>query len=354
MPSPGFAPLTLEDRLNQLQHTLTLITAERDSLTSSLKSARRDAQKADAALRSEIELLKRASERQVGAEHRARQKMLALQEAAKRAVMSTREMEEMAREMDEAMPALKEQRAAKEGVYKMVKEKADQARKEKELEEEKERKKLDGLRGEMAVLGTKMDRLNGKREKFEGSVIPELEEQLRAIEREIEQIEADPHVFVSGLSDELEGAGEDPTQRLRNQNPNGNGKPSQAPIQRPGASLHWPTSPRHNQLQPYPQPTHTRSSSSRPSHTPVLLTNPHRQSSLKSTSSSSSSSSPGPTAPTIPTSTLSSRAPPFEPSRSLPLRTSTTTAANAIPVQRGAGRGSGHQKWLSGQTNGAG
>lgn len=346
IPSPGFAPLTPEDRLNQLQHTLTLITAERDSLSTSLKSARRDAQKADAALRSEIELLKRASERHIGAEHRARQKLLALQEATKRAVTTTKDMETMVREMDLAMPGLKEQRAAKEGMYKRIKEKADQVRKEKEEEEEKERKKIEGMRGEMAGLGNKMDRLNGRREKLEGSVIPELLEQLRAIELEIEQIEADPHAGASGANDEMEGAGEDSTQRHRNQNPNGNGKPSQGPIQRP--IPHWSTPPRHNQ-------SHTRSSSSRITHTPILLTNPHRQSSLKSTSSSSSSS-PAPIAPAASTSTLSSRAPPFEPSRPLPLRAGTapTAISSAIPVQRGAGRGAGNQKWMGGQITGAG
>ncbi|KAF8146172.1 hypothetical protein K438DRAFT_528423 [Mycena galopus ATCC 62051] len=50
--------LMLADRLNQLQHTLSLITSERDSLCVSLKTAGQDAQKADAALRSEIEILK--------------------------------------------------------------------------------------------------------------------------------------------------------------------------------------------------------------------------------------------------------------------------------------------------------
>lgn len=343
LPTPGFAPLTLEDRLNQLQHTLALIKAERESLSTSLKTARRDAQKADAALRSEIELLKRASERYVSAEHRARQKVLALQEAAKRAVMSTQEMEEMVREMEEAMPALKERRAAMEIAYRKVKTDAERVRKEKELEEEKERKKLETMRGEMTGLGNKMDRLNGKREKLEGSVIPELEEQLRTIEQEIEQTEAE--AYVSSTNDECEEPDEDLTiqQRPRSQKPNGNGKLFQAPIQRPNP--HWSTPSRYSHA--------TTRSPSRLTHTPILLTNPNRQSSLKSTSSSTSSS-PGPTALAITTSTLSSRAPPFEPSRPLPLRIGSASTAVAIPIQRGAGRGSGSQKWTSGQTGGAG
>lgn len=54
-----------------------------------LKAARCDAQNADATLRAKIELLKGASEKHAAAEHRARQKMCALQEAAKQVVGAT-------------------------------------------------------------------------------------------------------------------------------------------------------------------------------------------------------------------------------------------------------------------------
>ncbi|KAJ7895701.1 hypothetical protein B0H13DRAFT_1624342, partial [Mycena leptocephala] len=184
--------LTLEDRLNQLQHTLSLITSERDSLSVSLKAARRDAQKADAALRSEIEILKRASEKHTAAEHRARQKVLALQEAAKRAQMSTREMEELVLEVEAELPALRSQRAEREDAHSKIKEDADRVRKEKEREVEKERRKLDLMKGELAGLTNKMERLNGKKDKLETGLIPDLEEQLREIELEIERVEADP------------------------------------------------------------------------------------------------------------------------------------------------------------------
>ncbi|KAJ7243199.1 hypothetical protein B0H12DRAFT_1236521 [Mycena haematopus] len=184
--------LTLEDRLNQLQHTLSLIASERDSLSLSLKTARRDAQKADAALRSEIEILKRASEKHSVAEHRARQKVLALQEAAKRAQMSTREMEEQVVEVEAELPALRRQRGEKEGAYSKIKEDADRVRKEREREEEKERRKLDLMKSELTGLNNKMERVNGKKDKLETSVIPDLQEQLREIELEIERVEEIP------------------------------------------------------------------------------------------------------------------------------------------------------------------
>ncbi|KAF7350400.1 hypothetical protein MVEN_01344800 [Mycena venus] len=124
--------------------------------------------KADAALRSEIEILKRASEKHGVAEHRARQKVLALQEAAKRAQLSTQEIEELVVEVEGELPALKSQRATKEGAYAKIKEEGDRVRKEREREEEKERRKIDLMRGELTGLGNKMDRLNGKRERLEG------------------------------------------------------------------------------------------------------------------------------------------------------------------------------------------
>ena len=114
-PLTAAAPqITLEDRLSQLRHALSLTEAERESLASSLKTARRDAQKADAALRSEMDILKRASEKSAAGEHRAKQKILALQEAVKRAQAATRETEEMVKELEEQLPGLLKQKSAKE------------------------------------------------------------------------------------------------------------------------------------------------------------------------------------------------------------------------------------------------
>ncbi|KAG6856511.1 hypothetical protein H0H87_003704 [Tephrocybe sp. NHM501043] len=101
--------LTIEDRLSHLQHTLSLVNAERETLTTALKSARRDSQKADAALRSEIETLKRASEKHVAGDHRAKQKILSLQEAVKRGQTATRETEQLVEELEQLVPELTRQ-----------------------------------------------------------------------------------------------------------------------------------------------------------------------------------------------------------------------------------------------------
>ena len=76
-----------------------MLNNEHATLTASLKSARREAQKADAALRSEIDTLKRASEKHVQQEARAKQKVLALQEAVRRTVATTDEIKAMIKEV---------------------------------------------------------------------------------------------------------------------------------------------------------------------------------------------------------------------------------------------------------------
>jgi predicted nucleic acid-binding Zn-ribbon protein len=334
----GSNSFTLEDRLKQLQHSLSLLTSERDTLTASLKSARRDAQKADAALRSEIDILKRASEKHTAAEHRAKQKVLALQEAVKRAQAATREMEQRVQEVEGALPSLREKREDTEQVYIRVKEDTDQARREREKEIEADGRRIEGMKGELVNLGNKLERAYGKREKLEGTM-PDLEEQLREIEKEIESVEADS---VGYNSESWEGGGDDETGRQREivtdtvpaphhpiylpvqrqhrqqiQHPPGTiGWPPPAPIQRP---FHAGTSGPYQQSWPVRQSRaashHTTLSSQQPHHRQLLTHSPTQSQMQNSHAHSTVSDSSSPPHSFAQTSTLSSRAPPFEPSR---------------------------------------
>jgi uncharacterized protein YukE len=347
-PSLTSVPLTIEDRLAQLQCTLVQINTERESLSTSLKSARRDSQKADAALRSEIDALKRASERHSAADHRAKQKILSLQEAIKRAQTVTRETEELITEIRVVLPGMNEKCNEKEEAYNKFKSEADRARTERELETEKEKKRLDSMKNELIVLGNKLEKLNGKKEKLENGVIPEFEEQLKDIEREVENAgdfyvntyapatdgqepKEDEHA-TAALDPKLDHSHSHslpylPTQRMRHQTISIS-RPSPVPIQRPppgdapfGQLWTHPASPHPPQAQ-----THNQRSSSVHHQTPILLTNPRRRKSSVSTPPYSqlqtSNSSPPTSLATIASaaiSTLSSKAPAFEPGR--PLKT---------------------------------
>jgi hypothetical protein len=351
------------------------LTTERETLAASLKAARRDAQKADAALRSEIEILKRASDKNAAAEHRAKQKILSLQEALKRAQTATRETEELTKEVGSLVPDLDKQRAEKEEEYNKVKQEADRIRNEREQESEKERKRLELMKGELTGLNNKLEKFNGKKDRIETGVVFDLEEQLKEIEREVEKAEKDSHTFTYNASvdrqeftmEDLLLANSEPAmehsfsvpytlQRIRHQNANPGtiGRPSLAAIQRPSLNDNpfgqqpqlWNPPPRQSHQ------SHNQRSSSLHHQTPTLLTNPHRRPSLKSTTASSSinntstssSSSSSPTAgnASATTSTLSSKAPAFEPGRSLkntntPSGASSGYSASPVAIQRPGG-----------------
>ncbi|KAJ7576811.1 hypothetical protein C8J56DRAFT_899427 [Mycena floridula] len=360
-PSPGFAPLTLEDRLNQLQHALALITTERDNLSVSLKTTRRDSQKADAALRSDIEGLKRATERSNAAEQRAKQKALALQEAARRAHITIKEMEKQVEELENTLPDLKSQREEKENVYVAVKTDADRTHAEKEAEEERERKRIETMKAELSSLTNKLERLNTKKEKLDAG-IPELEEQLLAVQREIDSV-ADSYQHSSNdflMAQEMDFSSRGDWTAAdqaflpfngRTQNnslPGPIGRPSPPHGQRNGtisataATFHQPSWPGVAR-----QGHNPRSSSVQ--HQPQILANPHRQSSLKSTGSSGSSSSSPAASPAMPppsNSTLSSRAAPFEPGRPLARTTSSGLSTPSLHWTSAA-RASQNQTWTS-------
>ena len=199
VPTSGDAPSsastqsdTLEDRIQQLNQTLSHLQSERDSLAVSLKTTRRDAQKADAAIRADIETLKRTSDKFASVEHRARQKVLALQETVKQTLAAGSDVGNAVADIEASMPALREQQVEAEKECKLAKRQAAQAREERAALEREEKKQIDTLQTELAGLGSKLEKLNGKREKLENTVIPDLEAELRRIEEEIAKATESP------------------------------------------------------------------------------------------------------------------------------------------------------------------
>ncbi|KAL1943821.1 hypothetical protein VTO73DRAFT_3639 [Trametes versicolor] len=206
-PGPPPTQFTLEDHRLQLTHQLNQLNAEHSSLTSSLKSARKESQKADAALRSEIDTLKRASDRYAAGESRARQKILALQQAVKQTVAAARDIEALVKDIEVALPALEQQRTEVEKEWTKAKEDAKRAKARRTEAEKREQARAEASQAELAGLANRLDKLNGKREKLEGEggVLAELEEKLRKLEEERERIERDPY----GYEGEAAGDSED-------------------------------------------------------------------------------------------------------------------------------------------------
>jgi hypothetical protein len=298
-------------------------------LAASLKTARRDAQKADAALRADIEGLKRASEKQAAGEHRARQKILALQETVKQATATTISTEAEIADIEGSLPGLKLSLQEREREHEHARAEADKCRAERERAEADARRRTDASRSELSTLANRLDRLATRKDKLETGTIADLEEQLRQVREEIDRIEGDPFGYLDGLVEDdthvpLEDGyeygvshGPSPYGSLRQAPPSARGPMVPGPIQRPqvpsmrAAPVQQPVSPTNrlrgnaNGRRPIVHPGTFPGPSVKP--------NPSLRPSVGTTSS---------TPPSQPlNSTLSGRAPPFEPRRGGPAAT---------------------------------
>lgn len=217
MPTP--APFTLETRRQQLAHELSALNNEHAQLTAALKTARKEAQKADAGLRTEIDALKRAADRGAAGEQRAKQKVLALREARKQTEAAAEAIEEARIEVEAALPGLEQRVREVDEELGRVRLRAQEKRREREEAELKEKRRHEGWAAEMSALGRSLEKLNVRREKLEGSndgaigTIGELEDKLRQLEEERERIERDPFGY------EGEAGGRDADGSQENEDP---------------------------------------------------------------------------------------------------------------------------------------
>ncbi|KAG9073719.1 hypothetical protein FRC06_011188, partial [Ceratobasidium sp. 370] len=185
--TPPPRQITVEERANQLRHMHSLLIQEHDQLAAQLKMARRDAQRADAALRSEIEALKKAVEKNAAGEQRAKQKILALQEAVKQALAAAVETDNTVKEMERALPELEARRAQAEAEHAQASEEAARSAAETKAALDADRKKTAEVEGELASLTARLEKLTAKRDKLAGETVPELEKELAGLHLAIEE-----------------------------------------------------------------------------------------------------------------------------------------------------------------------
>ncbi|KAK2465608.1 hypothetical protein APHAL10511_002500 [Amanita phalloides] len=203
--APNGATFPTEEHVSELQQLLNTLIAERDALTTNLKSVRRESQKAEAALRAEIEILTRASEKHAVSEQRAKQKILALQEAHKRAVAAAQDAEKEVGEIEGILPDLVKKKEEKEKECERIEVEAAKVRKEREQIEEAEKKQVESMTTELAALDHKLEKLGGKSDKLETATIPDLEMQLRQVAEELEKIEAEERALELALASAVNG-----------------------------------------------------------------------------------------------------------------------------------------------------
>ncbi|KAG2367158.1 hypothetical protein BDR07DRAFT_339715 [Suillus spraguei] len=319
---------TQEDRLPKLQSTLTSLQTHISELTTTLKSTRRDSQKADAVLKNEIEALNRASEKASATESKARQRIRALEDAVKRANEGREDVERGRSELEGSNPSLRKQVREKEEEFEVLKKEAAQVRREREAKEEVRRRRMEGVKSEIGSVDHRLERLYARQEKLDGTVLIDLEKTLREVEKEIQEADAEADAAAAynatiGRSIQTQPPVSPQYRRHQPRTPTyriGDGAPPGLGLANPYASCHASSS------------VFSHSTSPSLSHPKVSIL------SHSTSSTGSHSGSMLPTSSTSGTSTLSSKALPFEPARGFrssfpPLKPSPGIA----PIQRPAG-----------------
>ena len=179
-------PVSIEERAAQLRLTHTSLVQEMESLNAQLKLARRESQRSDAAIRAEIETIKRTAEKQSVADQRGKQKVLALQEAVKQTIAATGELEAEARAVEGDLPRVRQEEAVVEVECATVRETADKKETEAEEAIRADKKRISDAQAELVSVTNKLEKLQAKKGKLEAETLPELEQQLTEIRQQIE------------------------------------------------------------------------------------------------------------------------------------------------------------------------
>jgi hypothetical protein len=172
----------------QTRHQIAAAHAEREHLQLQIKEARKTAQRSEAALRTDIESMKRSNEKAGGNDQRNKQKYLALQEQVKQgwagAETANAEAEAVKGGVPEIEAKLKTVTADLAEVrleWKKVKEREEAAREgDKKTRAEEDRK--------LADLETKIDKVRSRKDKRE-SERAELQKKLDELEKQREHVE---------------------------------------------------------------------------------------------------------------------------------------------------------------------
>lgn len=182
---------TFEDEVAQYKQTMVSISQEHESLMAQLKVARKESQRVENSVRGEIEALKKSGEKQSIPDQRARQKVLALQEAVKQTQSAVTEIEAQTKLIQEQLPRLQKEEAAVEAEHHSVQEVANKKATEVENAIKSDKRRISELQSEVTALSNRIDKLTTKRDKLSNDTVPDLEQQLADMRKEIEAVEAE-------------------------------------------------------------------------------------------------------------------------------------------------------------------
>lgn len=186
VPTPILSPN--DAQAAQLRQLIAAAHAEKDHLQTQIKEARRASQRAEAALKVEIETVKKAIEKAGTMDMRAKQKALALQEQVKQgwagAEAAEKETSDIEGGLADLERVLEEVRVELETVrdeWKVVRDREEEIREREKRAKAEEDKKL-------AEVVSKIDKLKAKKDKKEAEKA-ELEKRLEELEKQREEVE---------------------------------------------------------------------------------------------------------------------------------------------------------------------
>lgn len=168
---PSYSSQTFEDYLATLQLSLSQLQSEHETLSNTLKSARRDSQRAQASQRAEISSLKRAAQKHSAGDMRMKQKVRALEEAVKQAIKCREDVETEYAALEAARIEQEEELADASRRFKEARVRAEEWRARREKAEEETGSRLQGARAELAAVEARLEKLRAKRERLEGRAV---------------------------------------------------------------------------------------------------------------------------------------------------------------------------------------
>jgi hypothetical protein len=178
----------IDTQAAQIRHMIAAAHAEKEHIQSQIKEARRASQRAEAAVRLEIETVKKATEKAGSLDLRAKQKTLALQEQVKQAWAGSEAADKEAAEVEAGLAELEGRLEGMRAEVESAKEEHKQAKdKEEEVRDREKKNRAEEEKKLQEVVG-KIEKLRVKKEKKEGEKL-ELEKRLRDLVAKAEEIE---------------------------------------------------------------------------------------------------------------------------------------------------------------------
>lgn len=152
-----------------------------------LRKARKDTSRAESALRNEIEALKRALDRMSGVDHRAKQKVLALQESIRQATQASKDIDEETTLVEQEKGKWEDEEKEKDEELKSTKAQVGSRVKESEGKIEAMESEVKSFEAEVDVVKKRLEAKLAEKKKLESEKVVELENEIKRLQDETDR-----------------------------------------------------------------------------------------------------------------------------------------------------------------------